>query len=71
MELYLVALYYVQKSVISILAVNNVMFHVSCVIIIGFSAAFIEHDTGVFINVHIDSLVYIYEYLELLRHCSK
>ena len=49
----LVALYCVTKSALSNLSVDNIMFHVSCVIIIEFSAALLEHDTGDVIKMNV------------------
>ena len=56
-EVCLVDLYCVQKSVASNLAVDNVMFHVSRVIMIESYASFIEHDNGEIVEVNIDSWV--------------
>ena len=56
-EVCLVALYCVTKSALSNLSVDNVMFHVSCVIIIEFSAALLEHDTGDVIKMNVGGWV--------------
>ena len=57
MDVWLVALYFVQKSVISFLDINNVTFHVSRVKIRYSSAALLEYDNGDIIEVQIDSWV--------------
>ena len=53
-EICLVALYCIQKSVISNLYVNSVMFHVSSVIIIEAHTALFEHNDGAVVGVHVE-----------------
>ena len=53
-EVCLVDIYCIQKIVVSNLAVNNVMFRISIVIIIETSAELFEHDNGSVIEAHID-----------------
>ena len=55
LELCLVVFYCVHKSLINNLAVNNVMFYVSRVIIIESYPAFFDRDTGAIVKVHVDS----------------
>ena len=54
-EVCLVVFYCVHKSLINNLAVNNVMFYVSRVIIIESYPAFFDRDTGAIVKVHVDS----------------
>ena len=52
MEICLVALYCVKKSVISNLDINIVMLFVSCAILIEASAVLFEYNAGAVVEVH-------------------
>ena len=73
MEVCLVSFSCVQKSVVSNLAVNNILFRVSRVIIIKSSTALLEHDIGTIVKVHVDGWLKlcIDGNNELARHCGK
>ena len=57
LEVCLIYIYCVKKSVVSKLSVDNVMLHVSRVIIIDPSAELIEYDIGAVVKVHVDRWV--------------